>query len=103
MSDMNGSDAMSNRIALSEAKRALLEKYLSGALAKSAADTITRLVSGGCAPLSFQQQQVWLLAQLVPNTPVYNECVSIHLSGPLDVAALEQSLNEFIRRHEVWR
>jgi len=29
--------------------------------------------------------------------------VTIQLPGPLDVAALEQSLNEFIRRHEAWR
>ena len=54
-------------------------------------------------PLSFGQQQLWLLAQLMPDTPVYNECVTVHLPGHLDITALEQSLNEIIRRHEAWR
>jgi len=39
----------------------------------------------------------------MPETPVYTECVTIHLPGPLDVAALEQSYNEILRRHEAWR
>jgi surfactin family lipopeptide synthetase A len=101
----NRSDAMPDTMKLSETKRALLEKYLSGAFPQAAADThtITRLASRDRAPLSFGQQQIWLLAQLMPSMPVYNECVTIHLPGPLNVAMLEQSLNEFIRRHEAWR
>lgn len=39
----------------------------------------------------------------MPDIPVYNECVTIHLPGPLDVPALQASLNEIIRRHEAWR
>jgi surfactin family lipopeptide synthetase A len=96
---------MPNKPELSEARRALLEKYLRGDLpqAARAAGTITRRASGSPTPLSFGQQQVWLLAQLTPDSPVYNECVTIHLPGPLDVASFEQSFNEFIRRHEAWR
>ncbi len=90
---------------LSEAKRALLEKYLRGDLPQPAraAGAITQRASGNSAPLSFGQQQVWLLAQLTLDSPVYNECVTIHLPGPLEVAAFEQSFNEIIRRHEAWR
>src|SRR6266487_1418915 len=96
---------MANTPELSEAKRALLDKYLRGDLPQTAraADTITRRAAGSPAPLSFGQQQVWLLAQLAPDSLVYNECVTIHLPGPLDVAALEQSFNEIIKRHEAWR
>ena len=97
----------------SEAKRALLEKYLRGDLPQPlrSASAITRRTSGSPAPTcsinwhstSFGQQQVWFLAQLAPDIPVYSECVTIHLPGPLDVVAFEQSFNEIIRRHEAWR
>ncbi|NJR49193.1 MAG: amino acid adenylation domain-containing protein [Leptolyngbyaceae cyanobacterium CSU_1_3] len=54
-------------------------------------------------PLSFSQQQMWLLAQLEPDTPCYNDAVTLQFTGSLNVAALEQSLNEIIRRHGIWR
>lgn len=96
---------MVESVQLSEAKRALLEKYLRGdlPLTTMSARAIPQRSIGNTAPLSFGQQQLWLLAQLIPDIPVYNECVTIHLPGPLDISALEQSLNEFIRRHEIWR
>src|SRR5712691_2809194 len=103
---MNGNNGMSNTMELSEAKRALLEKYLRGELppATKPVDTIPQRPQGDTAPpLSFGQQQMWLLTQLIPDIPVYNEGVTIHLPSPLDVAALEQSLNEVVRRHEAWR
>ncbi len=88
-----------------EARRALLTKYMRGDLPKTATplESIPRRTQEGPVPLSFGQQQIWLLNQFMPNIPVYNECVTIHLPGPLDVPALEQSFNEFIRRHEAWR
>lgn len=102
---MNGCNVVLHTTELSETKRALLEKYLRGDLPQTATDTdtIPRRSSGSPAPLSFGQQQVWLLAQLIPDIPVYNECVTIHLSGPLNIDVLEQSFNEIIRRYEVWR
>src|SRR5436305_3223702 len=54
-------------------------------------------------PLSFAQQQMWLLAQMISQVPVYNETVMVHLPGPLHVSVLEQSLNEIIRRHAILR
>jgi amino acid adenylation domain-containing protein len=102
---IDGNDAMSNTTELSETKRALLEKYLRGTSPQivTGVDSIARRAPGKPVPLSFGQQQLWLLAQLIPDTPVYNESVTVHMPGPLDVAALEQSLNEILRRHESWR
>src|SRR5947209_6720759 len=102
---IDGNDAMSNTTELSETKRALLEKYLRGTSPQivTGVDSIARRAPGKPVPLSFGQQQLWLLAQLIPDTPVYNESVTVHMPGPLDVAALEQSLNEILRRHEAWR
>ncbi|HEY7350648.1 MAG TPA: amino acid adenylation domain-containing protein [Ktedonobacterales bacterium] len=96
---------MSDTSNLSEAKRALLEKLLRGKLFPTSVDaeTITRRAHDGPVPLSFAQQQFWLLSRLTPHLPVYHLSVSISLPGPLDRAALEQSFNELIRRHEVWR
>jgi aspartate racemase len=57
----------------------------------------------GDLPLSFAQERVWFLDQLEPGTPAYNIRSAIRLTGSLNVAALEHSLNEVVRRHEVLR
>lgn len=54
-------------------------------------------------PLSFAQQRLWFLDQLEPGNPLYNNPSAIRLSGRLDLKALELSLNEIIRRHEILR
>ena len=54
-------------------------------------------------PLSFAQEQLWFLNQLTPEEPVYNESLTIHLGGQIDIPALEKSLTELIRRHEILR
>ncbi|WP_287314903.1 non-ribosomal peptide synthetase, partial [Moorena sp. SIO1G6] len=54
-------------------------------------------------PLSFAQEQLWFLTQLTPSEPVYNETLSIHLGGDINIQALSNSLTELIRRHEILR
>src|SRR5260370_32869837 len=54
-------------------------------------------------PASFAQQRLWFLDQLLPNTPAYNVPIALRLSGALELTALEQSLNEIVRRHEALR
>ena len=54
-------------------------------------------------PLSFAQQRLWFLDQYEPNSSVYNIPSALRLKGSLDIAALEQSLNEIVRRHESLR
>lgn len=54
-------------------------------------------------PLSWFQQQLWVLDQLMPNHPVYNVPEAIRLRGALDVAALQQSLSAIAQRHEMLR
>ncbi|MDZ8263386.1 non-ribosomal peptide synthetase [Nostoc sp. ChiQUE01b] len=54
-------------------------------------------------PLSFAQQRLWFLEQLLPDSPFYNLPQSFHLFGQVNVKALEQSINEIVRRHEVLR
>ncbi|HWS86509.1 MAG TPA: amino acid adenylation domain-containing protein [Pyrinomonadaceae bacterium] len=58
---------------------------------------------GGPLPLSFAQQRLWFLNQLEPGNPFYNIPSAARLEGRLDVAALEQTLTEIVRRHEALR
>jgi amino acid adenylation domain-containing protein/non-ribosomal peptide synthase protein (TIGR01720 family) len=53
--------------------------------------------------LSFSQQRLWFLAQLEPESAVYNVPAALRLIGSLDIAALTMSLGEVVRRHEVLR
>ncbi|MEH2027052.1 amino acid adenylation domain-containing protein [Nostoc sp.] len=54
-------------------------------------------------PLSFAQQRLWFLDQFEPNSASYNIPFGLRLAGTLNVAALEQSLQEIIHRHEALR
>ena len=59
--------------------------------------------AGVCFPVSFAQQRIWFLHYLEPTTASYNLPVGFRLSGPIDVGALEESLNEVVKRHDVLR
>ncbi len=54
-------------------------------------------------PLSFAQQRLWFLDQLEPGNLFYNIPTAVRLTGTLNVGALERSLNEIVRRHQVLR
>jgi amino acid adenylation domain-containing protein len=50
--------------------------------------------------LSYSQQQLWVLAQMLADSPAYNDQpFAYHLRGMLDVEALGQALCEIVRRH----
>ncbi len=55
------------------------------------------------APLSFAQQRLWFIDQLVPGGTFYNVSSAVRLQGRLDVSALERTITEVTRRHEVLR
>ena len=57
----------------------------------------------GETPLSYAQQRLWFLDQLSGNGTSYLMSVVMRLRGELNVAVLEQSIGEVVRRHEVLR
>lgn len=52
-------------------------------------------------PASFAQKRLWFLDQWEPG--VYHITMAVRLTGQLDRTALEQALQEMVRRHEVLR
>ena len=56
------------------------------------------------APSTEPQREVWLAARLGPEASLaYNESVSLHLRGELDVAALRHAVRELPIRHDALR
>ncbi|MEQ9672407.1 MAG: condensation domain-containing protein [Coleofasciculus sp. G2-EDA-02] len=64
---------------------------------------IERVSRNAALALSFAQQRLWFLDRLQPGNCAYNIAVAAQLQGSLNVTALEQSLNEIVRRHEILR
>lgn len=92
-----------------EARRSLLGSFLDGTLLLRPAERpLVGVVSDGhSAPLSCWQLHVWsytqLAARLSPGAQLFNETITIHRRGSLDVPALEKSFSEILRRHQAWR
>jgi amino acid adenylation domain-containing protein len=53
--------------------------------------------------LSFAQERLWFLHQMTPQSSVYNVPLALRLRTVFRLPALEQSLRELARRHEVLR
>jgi acyl carrier protein len=60
---------------------------------------------GSRIPLSFSQQRLWFLDQIIPAEAValYNGTVPLRFRGPLDHELLERAFQEIIARHEILR
>ncbi len=58
---------------------------------------------GEAVPLSFAQQRLWFLDQLLPDSPQYNMPIPLRLRGPLDRRALERAFQQLVQRHEALR
>jgi amino acid adenylation domain-containing protein len=67
------------------------------------APPILPMPRNGDLALSFAQQRLWFFDQLEPGLSAYNIPAAIRLKGPLNLAALERSLDEVVRRHESLR
>lgn len=52
-------------------------------------------------PNWFPQQRQWVEDPAGSDSVVYNYPLLLRISGPLNVIALQQSLQEIVRRHEV--
>ncbi|MHC0062943.1 amino acid adenylation domain-containing protein [Nostoc sp. UIC 10890] len=78
---------------LQEAKQLKVSEQLS----------IQPVLRDGKLPLSFAQQRLWFIHQISPDSTAYNMLEALQLDGSPNIGALEQSLSELIRRHEILR
>jgi amino acid adenylation domain-containing protein len=54
-------------------------------------------------PLSFEQEPIWVVQHLEPGDTTYDVIGAVSLQGNLNKHALENSINEIIKRHEILR
>jgi amino acid adenylation domain-containing protein len=67
-------------------------------------DRISRRPEGlARLPVSFAQEQLWVIDRLAPGQPTYNVPQAIRLTGPLDRAALGSAIDALAVRHEALR
>ncbi len=64
---------------------------------------LRRRKATGSAPLSYAQERMWFLNQMEPGSTVYSGVRATRWTGPLDRVALERTVGELLRRHEVLR
>jgi len=89
---------------LQERKAEIMSFLRQANVTKSTTDTSLGPISRDATlPLSFAQARLWFLEQLVPGNPFYNVPTAVGLSGQLNFAALEQTFNEIVHRHEALR
>src|SRR5215475_13538625 len=88
---------------MEQKRQALFEALLAQEKIADAASTKISRSGSNVGPLSFAQERMWFLAQLNPGSAFYNMPFVLRLRGTLDVAILERSLEELVRRHEPLR
>ncbi|MFE2165130.1 amino acid adenylation domain-containing protein [Streptomyces sp. NPDC059447] len=54
-------------------------------------------------PLSFAQQRMWFMEELVPGTALQNIPLAVRLTGPLDIRAVHGAFRAVVRRHDTLR
>ncbi|HXQ70972.1 MAG TPA: condensation domain-containing protein, partial [Pyrinomonadaceae bacterium] len=88
---------------LSPRKQELLGRLLEQERLDFSRVVITPRKRSAPVPLSYAQQRLWFLDQLEPHSTAYNVSETRCFDGPLNLVALERSLNEIVRRHESLR
>lgn len=89
---------------LSDAKRRLLNQYLRGERRQMSAErSMSSRTSASPASISPSQERMWRHAKSHPELTCYNEPITIHRKGPLDMELLKKSFEALVQRHECWR
>jgi hypothetical protein len=66
-------------------------------------DAIEPRVHAGLAQISDEQNRVWLHCSQSGRSEMYNNTFSLSYSGNLNRPAVENAINEILRRHDAWR
>src|SRR6185436_18356547 len=87
--------------ALSDLAERIEETMRSGSTL--ATPPLRRLEATEQLPLSFAQQRLWFIDQLMPRNNAYSIPLGFRVQGSLNLSALQQSFNEIVQRQESLR
>jgi amino acid adenylation domain-containing protein len=82
---------------------ASLSNVLIAAKRQGTVQRIERRKQFSPTPLSFAQEQLWFMDQLVPGSPVYNVADIVDFHGEYNAEAMRRAIKELVRRHEILR
>ncbi|PYP88322.1 MAG: hypothetical protein DMF61_06950 [Blastocatellia bacterium AA13] len=97
MSQSSQSIEQLNRLSPAE-RRALLKQAV-----RRTKESPAGAVGPKISPTSFSQQRLWFLDRFMGGSEFYNVANAVRIKGPLNIIALERSVNEIVRRHEALR
>jgi acyl-CoA synthetase (AMP-forming)/AMP-acid ligase II len=80
-----------------------LEALIDSGQARRLSSAIPRSAREDWAPASIVQERLCKLQHALPDLPFLNILYALRLTSSLDVAVLERSINEIVRRHEILR
>jgi acyl-CoA synthetase (AMP-forming)/AMP-acid ligase II len=80
-----------------------LETLIASGQARRPSSAIPRSARDGRAQASIAQERLCELQHALPDLPFLNIFYALRLTSSLDVAVLERSINEIVRRHEILR
>ncbi|MCP5042354.1 MAG: non-ribosomal peptide synthetase, partial [bacterium] len=69
----------------------------------AAAAPIERADRSGSLPLSFGQEQVWIIEQLAPGNGAYHIPMALAVRGDLQIDPLRRAVRTLVDRHEIFR
>jgi acyl-CoA synthetase (AMP-forming)/AMP-acid ligase II len=81
-----------------------LEQVIQAGQAPPTPSTLVRAArENGVMPASIVQEHLCKLQHALPDIPFFNILYALRITSPCDVAVLERSINEIVRRHEILR
>jgi len=80
-----------------------LETKMDSGQERRTSSAIPHLAKEDCAPSSITQERLCEVQQALPDLPFLNILCALRLTSSLDVALLERSINEVVRRHDTLR
>jgi len=95
------SEALKARIAkLTPAQREKLAQRMKSGATAAQAEPALRKRPGLPYPITPEQEHMWLVQQVDPGTYYFNHSHAFRLHGRLDIAAMQRTLDELVRRNE---
>jgi acyl-CoA synthetase (AMP-forming)/AMP-acid ligase II len=80
-----------------------IETLIQAGQAQHPSSAIMRGAGEHAAPASVAQEQMWELLRALPGVPLFNTLCVFRVTSPVDIAVLERSINEIVRRHDILR